>query len=107
VPFAPRLLLRLRIKHPVTGLPARLNTRPVANGYLGGIRTRQTTRHCQAATSGCFRLEHSPGGACTHWKSAALSRRTPNPDVQVTWKQAFNGPRRYCYAGAMGVKLEI
>jgi hypothetical protein len=25
----------------------------------------------------CFRLEHSPGGACTHWKSAALSRRTP------------------------------
>ncbi len=27
--------------------------------------------------SGCFRLEHSPGGAFTHWKSAALSRRTP------------------------------
>ena len=27
--------------------------------------------------SGCFRLERLPGGACTHWKSAALSRRTP------------------------------
>jgi hypothetical protein len=24
-----------------------------------------------------FRLERLPGGACTHWKSAALSRRTP------------------------------
>src|SRR5258705_817247 len=68
-PFAPRLLLCLRIKHPVTGMPARLNTRPVASGYLGGIRTRQTARHCQAATSGCFRLERSPGGACTHWKA--------------------------------------
>ena len=40
VPFAPRLLLCLRIKRPVTGTPARLNTRPVASGYLGGIRTR-------------------------------------------------------------------
>ena len=27
--------------------------------------------------SGCFRLERSPGGIRTHWKSAALSRRTP------------------------------
>lgn len=52
VPFAPRLLLCLRIKRPVTGTPARLNTRPVASGYLGGIRTRSTTRHCQAATTG-------------------------------------------------------
>jgi hypothetical protein len=24
-----------------------------------------------------------PGGACTHWKSAALSRRTPEADVRV------------------------
>jgi hypothetical protein len=28
------------------------------------------------ACSGRFQLERSPGGACTHWKSAALSRRT-------------------------------
>src|SRR5438094_9967088 len=32
--------------------------------------------------SGCFRLEHSPGGAFTHWKSAALSRRTPRAAVR-------------------------
>jgi hypothetical protein len=27
--------------------------------------------------SGCFRLEHLPGGGFTHWESAAFSRRTP------------------------------
>ena len=27
--------------------------------------------------SGCFRLEHLPGGAFTHWESATFSRRTP------------------------------
>ncbi len=27
--------------------------------------------------SGCLRLERWPGGTCTHWKSAALPRRTP------------------------------
>src|SRR5258708_7404769 len=27
--------------------------------------------------SGCFRLERVPGGACTHWESAAFARRTP------------------------------
>src|SRR5208283_3683501 len=31
--------------------------------------------------SGCFRLERLPGGACTHWKSAALSRRTRLADI--------------------------
>ncbi len=31
--------------------------------------------------SGCFRLERSPGGTCTHWKSAALPRRTPIGDI--------------------------
>src|SRR5207248_400561 len=38
---------------------------------------------CLHDCSGCFRLEHSPGGAFTHWKSAALSRRTPKADVRV------------------------
>ena len=28
-----------------------------------------------------FRLERLPGGTCTHWKSAALSRRTPTPAI--------------------------
>src|ERR1700731_3288374 len=39
------------------------------------IRRLQTLRLLHAC-SGRFRLERSPGGACTHWKSAALSRRT-------------------------------
>src|ERR1700686_5437747 len=37
----------------------------------------------------CFRLEHSPGGACTHWKSAALSRRTPVAACRVLQKRTF------------------
>ena len=43
--------------------------RPVASGYLGGIRTRQTARHCQAATSGASGWSSSPGGPLTHWKA--------------------------------------
>jgi len=31
--------------------------------------------------SGCSRLERWPGGTCTHWKSAALPRRTPRTDI--------------------------
>ena len=33
--------------------------------------------------SGCFRLERLPGGAFTHWKSAAFSRRTPIRDTRI------------------------
>ena len=43
------------------------------------IRRLQTLRLLHAC-SGRFRLERSPGGACTHWKSAALSRRTRKAD---------------------------
>ncbi|MGO9239156.1 MAG: hypothetical protein ACLP4V_35460, partial [Methylocella sp.] len=32
------------------------------------IRRLQTFRHLHAC-SGCFRLERSPGGTCTHWKA--------------------------------------
>src|SRR5262245_24508189 len=39
------------------------------------IRRLQTLRLLHVC-SGRFRLERSPGGACTHWKSPALSRRT-------------------------------
>src|SRR5271169_7070345 len=39
------------------------------------IRRLQTLRLLHVC-SGRFRLERSPGGPCTHWKSAALSRRT-------------------------------
>src|ERR1700756_5407656 len=43
------------------------------------IRRLQTLRLLHVC-SGRFRLERSPGGACTHWKSAALSRRTWTAD---------------------------
>jgi hypothetical protein len=50
--------------------------------------TRFTRRlqpfRCLHDCSGCFRLERLPGGACTHWKSAALSRRTPKADVRLS-----------------------
>src|ERR1700730_17692800 len=39
------------------------------------IRRLQTLRLLHAC-SGRFRLERSPGGARSHWKSGALSRRT-------------------------------
>src|SRR5689334_1517247 len=45
------------------------------------IRRLQTLRLLHVC-SGRFRLERSPGGACTHWKSAALSRRTWIPDIR-------------------------
>src|SRR6202043_4043509 len=48
------------------------------------IRRLQTLRLLHVC-SGRFRLERSPGGACTHWKSAALSRRT--------WKAPVPGKR--------------
>src|ERR1700720_427002 len=44
------------------------------------IRRLQTLRLLHVC-SGRFRLERSPGGACTHWKSAALSRRTWIPGI--------------------------
>ena len=50
VTIAPRLLSCLRIKRPITGPPARLDTWPVANGYQGGIPTRSFVRHCQVGT---------------------------------------------------------
>src|SRR6516162_2851704 len=42
--------------------------------FVTAIRGLQTFRHLHACP-GCFRRERSPGGPCTHWKSAALSRR--------------------------------
>src|SRR5712664_4211187 len=43
--------------------------------FVTAIRRLQALRLLHAC-SGRFRRERSPGGACTHWKSAALSRRT-------------------------------
>src|SRR5271167_659606 len=51
-----------------------LHTRAVTK-VVTVTRRLQTFRLLHAC-SGCFRLERSPGGACTRWISAALSRRT-------------------------------
>src|SRR5215467_14261036 len=56
------------------------------------IRGLQTFRHLHACP-GCFRRERSPGGPCTHWKSAALSRRTWEADVRVLAKIDKNALR--------------
>ena len=44
--------LQLGMKYPVTRTPARLDSRPVANGYLGRFLTYKTMRPCQAASYG-------------------------------------------------------
>ena len=56
-----------------------LHTRTVTE-FVTVIRRLQTFRHLHAC-SGCFRLERLPGGACTRWRSAALSRRTWRADL--------------------------
>ncbi len=50
-------------------------------------RRLQPFRHLHDC-SGCFRLERWPGGTCTHWKSAALPRRTPEADFGRYWFDA-------------------
>jgi hypothetical protein len=71
----------------LAGLPAHsLTLRPAhsrSHQFVTAIRGLQTSRHLHACP-GCFRLERSPGGPCTHWKSAALSRRT--------WKAVIRSP---------------
>src|SRR6516162_8229839 len=56
-------------------------TLAAVNKLVTVIRRLQTFRRLHAC-SGCFRLERSPGGPCTHWKNAALSRRTWKPDIR-------------------------
>jgi len=53
-----------------------LHTR-AATVFRGTLNRRLQPFRYLHSCSGCFRLEPSPGGACTHWKSAAFSRRTP------------------------------
>jgi hypothetical protein len=60
VTIAPRHFLCLRIKHVVATMPARLNSRPVASGYLGRVPTCKITRPCQAATCDLFSVSGCP-----------------------------------------------
>src|SRR6516165_735162 len=93
----------LKLAHPYQPSPKPLSRRPAHRPFRGllgvhsrcGLHTRavtkiatvirrlQTFRHLHAC-SGCFRLERSPGGTCTRWKSAALSRRTWITDIRLT-----------------------
>ena len=91
----------LKLAHPYQPSPKPLPGRPAHRPFRGllgvysrcGLHTRAVTktvtviRRLQTfrllhACSGCFRLERSPGGPCTHWKSAAFSRRTWRADLQ-------------------------
>ena len=64
----------------LAGLPAHsLALQPAhSRGHqvVTDIRRLQTFHHLHAC-SGCSGWSESPGGVCIHWKSAALSRRTP------------------------------
>jgi hypothetical protein len=75
------------------------------------IRRLQTPRLLHVCF-GRFRLERSPGGACTHWKRAALSRRTWKANIRTRFLRepgdffgyvgdngcyrCGSGPRRRC-----------
>jgi hypothetical protein len=79
---------------PLPGRPAHLPFRGLLSVYSRyGLHARAVTKSVTAirglqtfrllhACPGCFRLERLPGGACTRWKSAALSRRTWKAEVE-------------------------
>src|SRR6516164_10217604 len=71
----------------LAGLPAHsLALQPAhSRGHqvVTDIRRLQTFHHLHAC-SGCSGWSESPGGVCIHWKSAALSRRTPK-QTSVLW----------------------
>jgi len=69
-----------------------LHTRAVTVFRDTLIRRLQPFRFLHSC-SGCFRLEPWPGGAGTHWKSAALSRRTPIPVIRRGQHYKREAPR--------------
>src|SRR5208282_1466034 len=101
------LTRRSKIAHPCQPSPIPLSGRPAHRPFRGllgvhsrcGLRTRavtkfvtairglQTFRHLHACP-GCFRLERSPGGPCTHWKTppchGARGRVTFEPDFYAS-----------------------
>src|SRR5205823_5575777 len=96
------VLVAQKSSHPYQPSPIPLSGRPAHRPFRGllgvysrcGLHTRAVTKFVTAirglqtfrrlhACPGCFRLERSPGGPCTHWKSAALSRRTWKGDLRI------------------------
>ena len=107
------VLVAQNLPHPYQPSPIPLSGRPAHRPFRGllgvhsrcGLHTRavtvfrdlypglQTFRHLHACP-GCFRLERSPGGPYTHWKSAAFSRRTWFADIRIGFLHELSG----CYA---------
>src|SRR5271157_3466640 len=95
----------LILVHPCQPSPKPLSGRPAHRPFRGllsvhsrcGLHTRAVTKFVTVirrlqtfrllhACPGCFRLERSPDGPCTHWKCAALSRRTPKAVLRpIVW----------------------
>src|ERR1700675_3782751 len=44
--------------------------------------------------SGCFRLERSPGGACTHWKAPPCHGAHPEPTFMIAAADGQIGRKR-------------
>ena len=63
----------VKIRHIVECTPTGVQVDGLRLDYA--VQRLQPFRHLHDC-SGCFRLERWPGGTCTHWKSAALPRRT-------------------------------
>src|SRR5271169_4878449 len=108
---------RSKFTHPCQPSPIPLSVRPVHRPFRGllgvysrcGLHTRavtkfvtairglQTFRHLHACP-GCFRLERSPGGPCTHWKTppchGARHQRTLGQHLKV--RRVRLRPRSSC-----------
>src|SRR5271156_1573534 len=61
-----------------------------------GRKSTQPTVQILEASSGCFRLERSPGGACTHWKAppshgARKKRSFADPLLKTTFIVSISG----------------
>ena len=67
--------------HSLALRPAHSRSHQIRDPLSGGFRHFVTSMPAPVA-SGWSEL---PGGPCTHWKSAALSRRTPKPAVRLSW----------------------
>jgi len=59
----------------------------------GGARSLQPFRHLHDC-SGCFRLERSPDGSCTHWKAPPYHGEHPSGHSgdEVYGHQAYRNP---------------
>src|ERR1700730_10550233 len=104
----------LKLAHPYQPSAKPLSRRPAHRPFRGllsvhsrcGLHTRavtkiatvirrlQTFRHLHAC-SGCFRLERSPGGTCTHWKAPPFHGAHPEQDIAPLKARIAASPELY------------